>query len=167
MTALQSWFVALSRREQILIGVLALLLALTALFYGVVRPLWQGSWDAEAAYKDSAYRAARITGRLDLLASAPALSPVAVTAPLSTQIGAEAAERGFTLESNIASGNDGTSITATGVNPTALMQWLLVLEQDGVIVQQLSMQPVGGALSGASGSATTISVRADLIRLRP
>ncbi|MEM1132489.1 MAG: type II secretion system protein GspM [Pseudomonadota bacterium] len=158
MAGLRDWWAGLSQREQILIGILAFLLAAVALFYGVVRPLWVGSWDAETQYRQTALRAAGVQARLDMLAKAPPAKAPATSGPLSTLIGADAAERGFALESNVAAGNDMTTIALTGANPTAFMQWLLALEEQGVVVQQLSMQPV------AQGN---VAVRADLMRVQP
>ncbi|MEO1043981.1 MAG: type II secretion system protein GspM [Pseudomonadota bacterium] len=158
MDGIKQWFTALTLREQILIGVLAALLALTALFYGVVRPLWLGSWNAETSYRQTALRAAGVQARLDLLAEAPPPRAPVSNGPLATQISADAAERGFALESNVAGGSDMTTITLSGANATALMQWLLALEKQGVVVQQLSMQPI------AQGN---VAVRADLMRIKP
>lgn len=158
MAGLKQWFTGMTPREQWLIGVLGVLLALTALFYGLVRPLWLGSWEAETSYKQTALRAAGVQARLDLLANTPLPEPVSASGPLTVQISADAAERGFALESNVSGGNDMTTIALTGANPTAFMQWVLALEQQGVVVQQLSMQPV---MQG------NVAIRADLIRVQP
>lgn len=159
MEAARNWFASLSRREQILIGVAGTLLLATIAIFGIIRPLWLGSFEAQRSFQETAYKAAELDARYNMLKSAPPAPAQSVTASLPQFLTIEAEQRGITLAANNPSGNGGASIVIDSINPNSFLQWALALENQNIILAQLSMQPV------PAGGAGLVSVRADFDRL--
>lgn len=165
MDAVKDWFMALSRREQILVGVAGMLLLMCALVFGVIRPLWLGSFAAKESYQQQAYAAAELDARYALLQSSPAAIAPAETAPTGSLIQlltSDAEARSITLSANNPSAQGGASIAIDSINPNSFFTWAIALEKQGVMLAGLSMQPIA-AQDGTSG---LVSVRADFTRLR-
>jgi general secretion pathway protein M len=162
MDTAKNWFWALTRREQILLGIAAGLLLFIIVVFGIVRPLWVGSFAAERSYQDSAYKAAQLDARYAILQSAPQRAP-SPAGNLVQILATDASQRGITLDSNSASGADGALVAIEGVNPNSFLQWSLALEAQGIILTQLSMRPLSPTPSIAgnvSNSVQNVSVRA-------
>ncbi len=139
---LQNWYLALSRREQILVGVAAGLAAIV-LAGGIAVALTNAVDVKRTAYFDALERRARIEARALALTNAAKAPPVAiaVSGPLDLAISQSAAERGFTLDKSEASGNDRASVIIGQARPTALFGWISELEGQSVIVDEITMRP--------------------------
>lgn len=171
MDGVKDWFIALSRREQILVGVAGMLLLMCALVFGVIRPLWLGSFAAKESYQQQAYAAAELDARYALLQSSPAAIAPADSAPTGSLIQlltSDAEARSITLSANNPSAQGGASIAIDSINPNSFFTWVIALEKQGVMLASLSIQPVA-APSGTSQAGTSqaglVSVRADFTRL--
>jgi general secretion pathway protein M len=163
MDAVKNWFAALSRREQILVGVAGILLFICALVFGAIRPLWLGSFAAKQSYQQQAYAAAELDARYAMLQSPPDTSLEAAPdkgGSLIQLLTTDAAARSITLSANNPSADGGASITIDNINPNSFFTWAIALEKRGVMLAGLSMQPIA-AQSGTSG---LVSVRADFVR---
>lgn len=168
MDAVKNWFTALSRREQILVGVAGILLLICVLVFGVIRPLWLGSFAAKESYQQQAYAAAELDARYALLQSAtdaPAAAGAETGAvpagSLIQQLTTDAAARSITLSANNPSAEGGASIAIDSINPNSFFTWVIALEKQGVTLASLSMQPI----AAQGGTPGLVFVRADFVRL--
>lgn len=137
MNALTGWFTALSRREQILIAILGVLVALTLTFYGIYRPLYTAATAAKTRHYEVTMQAGRIKAKLNSLNDPAAQTRPVIAAALHLFIASEAAERGFTLERNQANGDDRTQITIASARAPAFLSWIADLETRGILVEDL------------------------------
>lgn len=138
MQSFKNWFIALSLREQILIGILGVLLALTIAFYGIYTPIYDAATDARIRNNDVTMQAGRIAAKIDALRNPAAKSRPKVSAALNIFIAGEAGERGFTLERNQPRGDDRTEISIASARSTAFLGWIADLESRGIIIEDLN-----------------------------
>jgi general secretion pathway protein M len=151
---LKNRWCGLSPREQILVGIMAVLLALVIVWLGIARPL-------EAAYKRAVEehgialdRHAAVRHKVALLKALPPDRPGGSGVPLAQMVGESAGEAGFTLERVQEQGPGRIDIAIGSVRSQAVFGWLAGLEAHGVRVETFSAQP--------SGMAGTVSVQAVL-----
>ena len=150
------WYIGLSLREKVLVGIAAALFALVFTIYGVYSPLTSAITEKRLAYREALERRVAIEAMVDNTAqNQPKAAAIISDTSLETSINQSAAEAGFTLEKVDASGSDRTVITITQARPSALLKWLAELELQGVITEQLDVK---------AGSAGTVSVNATLVK---
>lgn len=161
MDNIRNWFTALSRREQILLGTAGALLLISIIVFGVVRPLWLGSFAAKESYTQQAYAAAQLDARFSVLQSAPA--PVeAPSGSLIEILTSDAAPRGIILSSTNPSAQGGAAVTVSAINPNSFFEWALALEEKGIILAKLTMQPVAAQ---GNEKIDLVSAQAEFSRL--
>lgn len=126
-----AWWEARSRREQVLLAVLAAGLGLFILWFGVHRPLAQARADAALRYdralRDEAVVRAAALGIRALERGAPA--PKAAASPAEA-VSASAAAAGLTLGRVEPDPGGGVRVAVGGVSPGQLFPWLAALQQD-------------------------------------
>lgn len=134
------WFLARSRREQVLVGILAVLLVLVVGYYGVVRPLDRGVESAKQDFAEEAMRAGRLAAKAQLLSEAGNAPRPVPSGALNVLLAAEAGERGFTLDRNQPAGDARAEIAIGSARAPAFLAWLSDLESRGVLTEQISMR---------------------------
>ena len=140
------WFMARSERERWLIA-LMLVIALPLLaYYAVYRPL-TGAIDTarerhSAAVRDHGLVLARLS-QLDQ-AQRPTVNVARSSTPLSLRVTEAAALAGVTLSANEPRGPTSALITLAPAAPTAALRWLRGLEEQGIIVRELTIVPQPG-----------------------
>lgn len=154
MTALRAWWIGRSLREKRLILVMLALIAIVIVWLGILRPVTDGLADAKAAHLAAVDRAASVEAGVALLQASEAPA-VASEGSLDQLIAQRAAEAGFTLDSNTPAGADSVSIAIGTARAPALLAWLGSLEQSGLVVDAVTVQP---------GPNRTVSARATLRR---
>jgi general secretion pathway protein M len=137
MAAVTIWWRGLTRREQILITVMLVLLAVVGLWLGVLRPL--AALDAGIAARQAAAETAltevNSMGRqIRAARQAPAAS-----APLLERVRLSGDAAGLTLDQLEKAGDGSISLRIAAVRSPALLRWLAELEaREGAVVERLS-----------------------------
>ncbi|QJB70384.1 type II secretion system protein GspM [Parasphingorhabdus halotolerans] len=154
--SIKDWFLALSRREQILVGFLAVLLVITGLFYGVIRPVYAGIESAEQRYELAIERQLRIETKVAVLKAPLDIKPVTGNQPLDAFLSQSAGEEGFPVDTINAQTDGRIMMTIGSAKPTALFGWLARLETQGIVVSELNVM-----------AAPNNVVSANLVLFRP
>lgn len=157
INALQSltrWWNERSQRERVMLSGMLVLIAVTALWYGVIQPLRRGVESAAAAKAESAAELAEATtvaGRLD--AQRRSVGTRRTASSLENLIATSAAQSGVTLDRHQL---DDAAITvwAGATDAKRVFAWLAILQsRHGIGVTDLTAIP---------GEAGTIQVQATL-----
>lgn len=144
MGRLQRWWQIRSTRERSLIGVAGVLLAATLLWFAVIVPFSRAIKDARTRHDAAVTARARIIGKIAVLAELEKRrSPDgAIALP---QIALQSAtEAGFTLSRNEPQADRRLSIAIPSARTPALYAWLAALEDQGVVVEQITLTRIDG-----------------------
>lgn len=146
-----------SRREQWMLGVMLVLLAVVVLWFGIAMPLDRAQHSAREALLAATDRNAAVRAAAKQLKALPRTPVVGgPTTAIDQFVGQSAGEAGLTLERAQAQGQDRMDIAIASVRPSALFGWLAQLEAQGIRVETLNARP--------SPTAGSISVQAVLVR---
>lgn len=140
MGSLNQWFVALSRREQILIGILGVLLAGVVVVYAIALPIDRSVDESRQKLADMTLQSGRIAAKTAQLSGVGEAPRPTLSGELNLLLAGEATERGFTLDRNQPSGTDRAEIAIGSARGPAFLAWLADLESRGVVAEQLSMR---------------------------
>lgn len=134
---------ARSRREQVMLGVMALAILLVVGWYGVLAPLNGAVQGSEARLAKAADRFAQ----LDAAARTGGL-PVTSGQPLQTVVEASATAAGLTIDRRREEADGRLTVWLTGADPGLMMSWLTSLARgQGVAVSEMTASRTdGGAL---------------------
>ncbi len=145
---MRTWFLALSRREQWLVGVASMLTAWVLLVFGIILPAMSAIDAARLAHDEAVQRRGRIEAMVEG-ASRQQPSGVAVSsADIDLVVTQSAAEQGFDLIKSAGGGQGQISFRIDAARAPALLAWLAELEAQGVDVRTVNLR------GGASGSLT-------------
>lgn len=153
IAAARIWFAALTRREQLLVGIAGGLGALVLLLFGLIMPILSAIDSAKLAHDDAVQRRGRIEATVDAALMQKPNARVAGSPDIEMIVTQGAAEKGFDL---IKSGNAApgqVTFRMDQARAPALLAWLNDLESQDVMVSGLTLR------SGPNGS---ISVDAQL-----
>ena len=144
MTAIRDWWRGRSRREQILLGILALVAVPVVAWFLIIAPAVGWHDDARATYVAASDRYGRVKALADSLGGDDgADAAVRIDIPLDEYVATSADLAGFALASNVASGPDRTNVSIAQARSTAALTWLEQLRAAGVRVEALSMTDNG------------------------
>lgn len=136
-----AWYLGLTLRERVLVGIAGALAALVLLVYGIVLPVGHGLDRAAQRHGETVLRTGRLMAALDQL-DAPAPSAAkAANGPVDQLVSTSAQAAGFVLQSNQAQGSDGAQVTITGAPARAVLGWLDALAGEGLSVAALTVTP--------------------------
>lgn len=141
---IRTWFDALSSREKILISVLAVLLAGFIMFYGVFKPFSGAMDNAELRYQEAIERQVRIEAKaafFDATKQGSEGEVQSVSGPIETIISQSAGEAGFATSAINAQSDGSVTMAIDSAKPTALFRWIAMLEQRGIMVSEISVNP--------------------------
>lgn len=152
--SIKSWFVALSRREQFLVG-FAGGLATIIFAVWIAFALSKAIDTKQAEHFKAMEMRARIEAKALALSKAAKALPIAVQqGPLELAVSQSATEKGFTLDKTEARGADQVAIVIAQARPAALLGWLSELEGQSVVADEVSIKP------GTNGTvAVTITLK--------
>lgn len=144
---LRNWFMALSRREQWLVGVAGGLAAWILLVFGTILPALSAIDAAKLELDEAVQRRGRIEATVE---SASQHKPAAQSssADIDLVVTQSAAEQGFDIVKSTSGGPGQIAFRIDQARAPALLAWLSGLEAQGVGVRSISMR------GGASGSLT-------------
>lgn len=154
---LQSWFGALSGREQIMVGAAGALAAAVIGIYAITLPLL-GAIDAKREqYSAATERRGAIVAQVDAAAGANAGAVNMPAGSVQQLISQSATDAGFVLDRADGNGADKVEIVMSKAKPQAFMIWLNDWEQRGLLAERLTI---------TAGTDGTIAVTATLERPR-
>jgi type II secretory pathway component PulM len=115
-------------------------------FLLIYRPLTAAIERAEDRYSAAVRNHGLVLARLAQLdqVQRPAIAAGAGSAPLSLRITEAAALAGVSLSANEPRGTSSALITLAPSAPTAALRWLRQLEQQGIVVRELTITPQQG-----------------------
>lgn len=153
IAAARLWYAALTRREQLMVGIAGGLGALVLLLFGLIMPILSAIDSAKLAHDDAVQRRGRIEATVDAALMQKPNARLAGGPDIEMIVTQGAAEKGFDL---IKSGNAApgqVTFRMDQARAPALLAWLNDLESQDVMVSSLTLR------SGPNGS---ISVDAQL-----
>jgi general secretion pathway protein M len=149
-----AWYVGLSLREKILVGVAAGMSAVLIAIYGLYLPLVSSIDEKRLEYRTALERRVGVEAMIASSEKKPASSSFApIAGPIEQAISQRAVEAGFVLEKVEPTGNGRTSIAMAQARPSALLKWLAELEQQNIVVEAIEMK---------AANASTVSLSATL-----
>ena len=139
MSSLRAWFDSRALREKRLILVMVALLALTIVWYGLIRPLGDGLSDARARHADAVIRLGETQASVAAIRDIDRHRPPPLTGTFADAIRARAADAGFALTSLDEDGSNRVRVSIQSARPAALVPWLARLENAGILVDAATL----------------------------
>ncbi len=156
MDAVKTMWGERSPREQWMLGVMFVLLAVVLLWLGAMG-LAGAQRSARDALLTATDRNAEMRAKVKLLKTLPrGVTGGSASVGIDQFVSQSAGEAGLTLERAEAQGGARIEIAMASVRPVALFSWLAALEAQGVRVETMSARP--------SPTAGSVSVQAVLVR---
>lgn len=156
MDAVKTMWGERSPREQWMLGVMFVLLAVVLLWLGAMG-LAGAQRSARDALLTATDRNAAMRAKVKLLKTLPrGVTGGSASVGIDQLVSQSAGEAGLTLERAEAQGGARIEIAMASVRPVALFSWLAALEAQGVRVETMSARP--------SPTAGSVSVQAVLVR---
>lgn len=150
---LKNWYLALSSREQWLVGLAGGLVGLVVLIYAIILPTWLAIDDAEAELSAATERRGRLEALALIAKTAPRASPATAVladgAALESIISASAIAGGFELSNGAAAGSDEYGFRLASAKAGPLLAWLTGLEAQGIGVIEIRLQQGEGGFVAA------------------
>ena len=147
------WWRGRTRREQVLLGVMAGLLALVIAWYGVVAPI--SAWKADAAERraEAAADLQSVEADLARLNAAASETPAGTGEPIEPVLVRTAQAAGLSIDRQQAEADGAQTVWLQAVQPQAVFAWIAQLEQaHGVSVVNIA------ALKSPTGSGLDVQV---------
>lgn len=137
MAAAMTWWRGLTRREQLLVAIMMVLLVVVGLWLGVLRPL--AALDADIAARQTAAELALAdVSSMGRQIRAARQAPQA-SGPLLERVRLSGDAAGLTLEQLEKTGNGSVTLRIAAVRSPALLHWLAELEsREAAVVERLS-----------------------------
>ena len=138
-----AWFNARSLREKRLILLMLALLALTVVWYGVIRPLGDALSSERQRHADAVVRLGETQAAVDAIREVTRQRARPLTGRLADTIRARATEAGFAVAGLDEDGPGRVRVGIAGARPAALVAWLARLEGAGVLVDAATLTDKG------------------------
>lgn len=144
MNAIRDWYLARSRREQVMLGIMTLIAVPILFWLLVIGPVMGMHDDARNGYLAASDRYGRIVALAEMIdegaagTNAPPLSQ-----PLGDFVAASADQAGFMLSSNQPDGAGRTAISIAQAQPDAALGWMAQLRTAGVRIETVRMTETG------------------------
>lgn len=142
IASLKTWFIDLSKREQILITILAIMSIFIGGYYLIVSPIITLIDEAKSRHDESIINYGDIKFKTNLLknqSDIKSIKPANIALALDAYIGQNAAENSIPLGKNILRGDTIVDINITAIRSQPLFSWLHSLEQQGINAQSLTI----------------------------
>lgn len=147
----RDWWMGRSDRERMMLGVMLGLIAVLLLWLVVIRPVDLARASAEQRLFVATEDAGRIAAVTDAMKVARRTAPPPLNVALPVAIGQAAERNGFTLSRLESVGSDRATIGISTAKGPALFAWLGALEQQGIIVDKLTLRTNSDATLGVEG----------------
>lgn len=150
MTPLRAWFDTRSLRERRLLLVMVALLALTLIWYGVVRPVGDALSSERGRHADAVIRLGETRAAVAAIREAQAHRPPPLTGGFADAVRVRAADAGFVLANLAPDGPDRVRVGIQSAKPAALVPWIAHLENAGILVDAATFTDNGDRTVGVS-----------------
>ncbi len=148
MIGLRAWFDGRALREKRLILVMLALLALTLVWFGVIRPLGDALSSARERHADAVIRLGETQARVAAIRDIDRHRPPPLTGTFADAIRARAADAGFALASLDEDGANRVRVSIQSARPAALVPWVARLETAGILVDTVELTDNGDRTVG-------------------
>lgn len=148
---LRDWWMGRSDRERVMLGVMLALVAVLLLWLIAIRPVNAARATAEQRLFVATEDAGRIAAVAQAMTVARRTAPPMLNVALPVAIGQAAERNGFTLSRLDPIGTDRATIGISTARGPALFAWLGALEQQGIIVDKLTLRTNSDATLGVEG----------------
>ena len=148
IAAARNWFLALSRREQYLVGIAGSLTALVVLIFGIILPAMAAIDSARFELDEAVQRRGRIEASAESASQQKPSGQAATSGDIELMVTQSAAEQGFDIVKSPGGGAGQISFRIDQARAPALLAWLSGLEPQGAEIRSISLR------GGASGSLT-------------
>jgi general secretion pathway protein M len=148
MTALREWFDGRSLREKRLILVMLALLALTLIWFVVIRPIGDALASERGRHADAVIRLGETRAAVAALRGLERDRPAPLTGRFADAVHARAADAGFALATLDEDGPNRVRVSIASARPTALVPWLARLEANGILVDAATLTNNGDQTVG-------------------
>lgn len=139
MALVLPWWRDRSPREQVLLALLAGLLGVVTLWFGVLRPLADAGDRAAARHATAVSALAEVRRVTGAIRVAEARRRTASDTPLLERVRASASAAGFAPETLENNGTGEVSLRVTAIKPAPLLRWIADLEaRDGITTMRLA-----------------------------
>lgn len=141
MTALVlPWWRERSRREQVLLLIMAALLLAIILGLGVLRPLARARADAAERFAVATTALGDVRSMTTAIRAAEVRTRPAGATPTIERVGSRATAAGLTTEQLGSEADGRVTMRVPAVKPAMLLRWIAELEaEDGIIVDRLAV----------------------------
>lgn len=136
---MRDWWLQRSRREQILLQVMALIALPIIAYFLLIKPLLEWEERARADYLVALDR----QGRVAAMVGGPDGAADGYDGSLALLVGNSAEEIGLQLDSNVEEGPDRLRIAVEEASGSAALAWIDRLESSGLSVEALQITPTG------------------------
>jgi len=156
------WFMARSLRERWLLALMLAIAVPLLCFLLIYRPLTAAIERAEQRHAAAVTNHGLVLSRLAQLdrVQRPAARAIPQSsAPLSLRVTEAAALAGVSLSANEPRGTASALITLAPAAPTAALRWLRQLEEQGIIVRELTITPQPGGQVVATATLSQAGAR--------
>lgn len=143
-----AWFNARSLREKRLILLMLALLALTLVWYGLIRPLSDVLSSERQRHADAVVRYGETAARVEAIRDLGRQRPAPLTGTLADAVRVRAADAGFSIDSLTEDGPNRVRVGIAGARPAALVPWLARLEGAGILVDAATLTDKGDRTVG-------------------
>lgn len=135
---LRDWYVALTRREQVLVGIAAAIAGALLLVYGLILPLGAAHDEAHERHRNAVMAAGRVMAGLEQLENAP---PARGGGPVAQAVAQIAQGEGLVLQSNEPRGNGGAMVVVPTAAPGSALAFIDQLRRQGILAEQVTITP--------------------------
>lgn len=139
----KAWFASRSLREQRLVLVMLALLVVTLLWAAIILPVTDSLSNARTRHDAAVVLLAETEARVHDIKALERDRPAPLGAPLDSIIRDRANAAGFALANVSRVGDNGVQIGIGSARPGALMTWIAGLEDDGILIDTLTLTDNG------------------------
>lgn len=143
-----TWFTERSLREKRLLVVMVALLALTLVWFAIIRPLGDALSSERQRHADAVVRLGETAAAVDAIRLIRRGDTAPPAGTLADTVRARAADAGFAIASLNDSQPGRVTVAIAGAKPAALVSWLARLENAGVLVDTATLTDKGDRTVG-------------------
>ncbi|MEP6786655.1 MAG: type II secretion system protein M [Sphingomonadales bacterium] len=151
MDQARDWWMGRDQRERWLLGIMFVLIGFVLLWLLIIRPINSMHETAQIRLNAATLDAGRIAAAAEGITRARKTAPPALGMSLPTAVGQAAEANGFTLSRLDGQGGDRATIAISSARAPALFTWLRALEQQGIIVDKLTLRTNSDATLAVEG----------------
>lgn len=143
IAALKTWFDGRSLRERRMLLVMAAMIVLTVIWFGVFLPISDGLSSSRTRLNDAIIRLGDAQAERDAITDLAHNRPQPIPGALADYLRQSAGDAGFALSNVDAQSDDRVQIAIPTARPGALFSWIADLENAGVVVSTIEVSNNG------------------------